>query len=128
WLLWHLMSSLLRARWGGLTVVLVLMGSSFLSEVHYASDQEGAPRPRYQLSFAPTAAPGNSSAQRLSRQRFRALAQSRELAGAARLVRSWGLTGSEGVELTGLVVRPPKGVHGGESLFYWHHGFRVGLP
>jgi len=29
---------------------------------------------RYQLSFAPTAAPGHSSAQRLSRQRFSALA------------------------------------------------------
>ena len=54
------------------------MGSSFLSEVHYASDQEGAPVPLL-ASFAPTAAPGHSSAQRLSRQRFSAMAHGRLL-------------------------------------------------
>src|SRR5262249_13868336 len=70
--------------------VLVLMGSSFLSEVYDASDQEGAPRPYQSISFAPTAAPSHSSAQRLSRQRFRALAHGGRRAALQQCVRSWG--------------------------------------
>src|SRR5262249_39941730 len=53
-----------------LTVVVVLMGSSFLSKVHDASDQEGVSHPITSYLCAPTAASRYTSAQ----QRFSALA------------------------------------------------------
>src|SRR5262245_21930764 len=52
------------------------MGSSFLSEFTTPQIRRGLPIP-LPLSLAPTAAPGHSSAQRLSRQRFSALARLR---------------------------------------------------
>src|SRR5215471_14993041 len=52
------------------------MGSSFLSKVHDASDQEGAPHPITRDLCAPTTAARYTSAQRISQQRFSAVARS----------------------------------------------------